>query len=96
MATILIPFIFIINIVAFYLMRTDKQRSVRRQSRIPEVVLLAIAFFGGSVGIFLGMTAFRHKTQKLLFSVGVPVVFAIQITIILFIKYPGFGQVFGF
>ena len=31
--------------------------------RTPEAVLLALGFFGGSVGALLGMQVFRHKTK---------------------------------
>ena len=51
--------------------------------RIPEDNLLLIALLGGSVGIFLGIKAFRHKTRHIKFSVGVPSIFLLQIVVIL-------------
>lgn len=43
------------------------------------------AFIGGSVGAFLGMQFFRHKTKHPKFIIGVPVCFIINVIIILYI-----------
>ena len=38
-----------------------------------------MAVIGGSVGALLAMKAFRHKTQHLKFTLGVPLILIIQI-----------------
>ena len=64
-------------------MLSDKRRAVRERYRIPERILLGIALIGGSVGCIAGMKLFHHKTKKPAFSMGLPVIFAIQAVIAL-------------
>ena len=59
-------------------MHRDKARARKKQWRIPEKLLILVAFIGGSLGILLGMYAFRHKTKHPKFSVGVPVMMMVQ------------------
>lgn len=54
-------------------------RASDTRRRIPEKTLFLIAAAGGSVGVLLGMYAFRHKTRHLSFVIGVPVILALQI-----------------
>lgn len=56
----------------------DKRRAVRRQQRVPERTLLALAVAGGSPGVWAGMLLARHKTRKPLFAFGVPLLLAGQ------------------
>ena len=70
-------YLLLINAVGLGLMLIDKGRAVKNLWRIPEKTLLSLALLGGSLGVLLGMRLFRHKTKKPLFSIGVPVIFAI-------------------
>ncbi len=45
-------------------MGLDKYRAQTRQWRIPERVLLGLAWLGGAFGALLGMQVFHHKTRK--------------------------------
>ena len=74
-------YLVIVNILAFILYGLDKQKAVRKQWRIPEVQLLGIASFGGSIGALLGMQFFHHKTRKWKFKIGVPVFLALQLIV---------------
>ena len=69
----------IINLIGFIVMLTDKSRAIHKEWRISEKTLLMISVFGGSIGIFAGMHVFRHKTKHLKFTIGVPLIFIIQI-----------------
>ncbi len=62
----------IMNILTYILYTVDKKRAIRRQWRVPEVVLLGLAFLGGCVGAFIAMRVHRHKTRHARFSMGVP------------------------
>jgi len=42
---------------------------------------------GGSVGAWLAMQLFRHKTQKKKFRYGVPILFALQLAALYFFLY---------
>ena len=67
------------NLLALLLMYADKRFAQHRMRRIPESVLLMTAALGGSVGSWLGMRFFHHKTRKAKFSVGIPVIFGLQL-----------------
>ena len=53
-----------LTVTAFILMGFDKRISGSRVMRVPEHVLWGLAAIGGSLGMFLGMQVFRHKTKK--------------------------------
>ena len=68
----------IINIITFFVYGLDKLKAVNHWWRVPECVLLGLAAAGGSVGAYLGMMVFRHKTLKPLFRFGVPVMIIVH------------------
>lgn len=72
-------YLIIVNAVAFLLMLADKRKAKKKQWRIPEKVLFGSAIIGGSIGAILGMYAFRHKTKHTSFTVGMPIILALQI-----------------
>ncbi len=75
-----------INLMAFLIMFWDKNRSRNRNNkRISEGLLFFMATFFGSVGVYAGMFAFRHKTQKWYFIVGIPLLIIQNISFIYFI-----------
>lgn len=78
-------YLFLINAAGFLIMLIDKQKARKNRWRIPERVLIGIATVGGSFGIMAGMRIFRHKTRHEKFTVGVPVILALQILFIVFI-----------
>ena len=61
---ILVVYLVFINIAAFGMYGIDKQKAIRKQWRIPEAQLLAVAAIGGSAGALLGMQFFHHKIRK--------------------------------
>lgn len=76
---ILMIYLAIINATAMLLMLADKVKAKKKAWRIPERTLLLTAALGGSLGAFLGMELFRHKTKHLRFALGIPVMLAIHI-----------------
>ena len=85
MKTVIICYIILINLAAFLMMGIDKSRARRHRYRIPVKVLLFTAIIGGSIGILLGMYLFRHKTAKVLFYIGVPLILVLQLVLIFFL-----------
>lgn len=85
MFKIILSYIFIINLFGFFIMLIDKQRAIHKEWRIPEKTLIGISFFGGSIGMLLGMSSFRHKTKHKKFTIGVPAILIIQLILLLFI-----------
>jgi len=66
-------FFALINLLAFLIMLSDKVKSVSAGTeRISEGLLFFLAAFFGSLGVYAGMFAFRHKTQKWYFLIGIP------------------------
>ena len=65
-------YLIVANAIAFLLAGIDKARAVRCVWRIPERVLFASCFLGGTAGFYLGMLLFRHKVRKRRFALGVP------------------------
>lgn len=66
---------FAINLIAFFIMLIDKIKSTHRGAeRISEGTLFFMAAAFGAIGVYLGMFAFRHKTQKWYFLIGIPLI----------------------
>ncbi|HSP22363.1 MAG TPA: DUF1294 domain-containing protein [Planococcus sp. (in: firmicutes)] len=59
-----------LSLLAFFMMLLDKKQAQRRGQRIPEKNLWSAAIFGGGIGAYAGMMAFRHKTKHTNFRVG--------------------------
>lgn len=76
-----------VNAIAFVLYGIDKWNAIHDCRRIPEKTLLGIAAIGGSIGAYVGMQIFRHKIRKPRFYVGVPLIFVIQIAVLICIYY---------
>ena len=78
---ILIIYLVAINVVTFFVYGLDKLKAKRRAWRIPEAVLLTLAVIGGSVGAWLGMKVWHHKTAHNEFRFGIPLIIAAQIAL---------------
>lgn len=74
-----------VNTLGFILMYVDKKRAIKHKWRISENTLITVAFIFGSLGVYLGMTVFRHKTKHLKFKVFVPVFLIIHICLIIYL-----------
>ncbi len=79
MMKLFLLYLLIINAIGFAVMLADKYKAKNNLWRIPEKVLMGIAAIGGSVGVWIGMQTARHKTRHPKFTIGVPVILALQI-----------------
>ncbi len=68
-----------INAVAFFAFGLDKWKARHQRWRIPEATLLLLAVVGGSIGAWLGMKTWHHKTLHRKFRYGVPAILALQL-----------------
>lgn len=85
----IIIIILIINIIAFFTYGIDKWKAKHGKWRISEAALLLLALLGGSVGAWLGMKTWHHKTMHLKFKYGVPAIFFIEIFVALYLAFFG-------
>ena len=83
----LMYYLLTVNAAGFLLMLIDKEKARKNRWRIRESVLLGTAAIGGSIGVFVGMQAFRHKTLHKRFSIGVPAMMTAQVALALYILY---------
>ena len=67
------------NLAGFILVGWDKNRSLKQEERLPEALLFFSAVLFGSLGVFLGMFIFRHKTRKIYFPLGIGLLLAQQV-----------------
>ncbi|MCR4966003.1 MAG: DUF1294 domain-containing protein [Bacteroidales bacterium] len=78
----IIIYLLAISVVTFFVFGIDKLKAKHNSWRVPERVLLSLAALGGSIGAWLGMSVWHHKTQHDKFKYGVPAILVIQITIV--------------
>lgn len=77
----LICYIVVINLVSFMMFGIDKYKARRGQWRISEASLLAVAAIGGSLGAWMGMKVWHHKTLHSKFRYGVPIMLLVHIAL---------------
>ena len=79
--TIAIYYLLIINLLTFAVNGIDKAKAKKGAWRIPEKSLLLLAVIGGSIGAWLGIRLWRHKTMHPQFKWGVPLILLIQLAL---------------
>ena len=80
-------YVLILNFVTMLVYGIDKFKATKGKWRIPESTLLLLAVLGGSIGAWLGMRVWRHKTQHKKFKYGIPVIFILQVALCLYLLY---------
>lgn len=86
---ILLCYLGFINLFGFILMGIDKRRAGNRQWRIPEKRFFLVSVLLGSLGTWIGMYVFRHKTRHLKFVLGIPGILAAQLIIFICWRFAG-------
>ena len=76
-----------INVVTFVLYGIDKFKAQHARWRIPESVLIGLAVIGGSIGAWLGMMVWHHKTQHKKFKYGIPLILVAQIALLILLLH---------
>ena len=74
-------YMLIINVLAFVCYGLDKLKAKRNAPRVSELALLLLALAGGSVGAWIGMQVWRHKTKHAKFRFGVPILLLLQVAL---------------
>lgn len=72
-----------VNIITFIVYGIDKYKARKGKWRISEATLILMAVIGGSIGAWIGMKAWHHKTLHKKFRFGVPAILAAQMSLLL-------------
>ena len=80
---LIVIYLVAINVLTFFLYGIDKVKAKRSKWRIPEATLLGMAIIGGSLGAWLGMRMWHHKTMHKKFHYGIPLILIVQIAFVL-------------
>ena len=83
-AAIVIYFSFV-SLLSVLLTVIDKYNAKRNRRRVSEKTLFLSAIFGGSLFEYLTMKAIRHKTLHKRFMIGLPVIFILQVLLLVFL-----------
>ena len=74
----------IINLITFLLYGIDKLKAKKGKWRISEATLLLLAVIGGSIGAWLGIKIWHHKTLHKKFKYGIPLIIFAQIVVAIY------------
>ena len=81
----IVIYLVIIIVIGFLLMFIDKKKAKHGAWRIPEKTLFVATLLGGGIGTISGMYIFRHKTKKLKFTIGLPVILILEVVLIIYL-----------
>jgi uncharacterized membrane protein YsdA (DUF1294 family) len=80
-------YLVIVNIVSIIITVYDKHCAVKNKWRVKESTLLLFSALGGSVSMYIIMQLIRHKTKKLKFMLGIPLIIVLQFIIYALVNY---------
>ena len=80
--TYIFYYLLIINALTFVVYGIDKLKAKKGKWRISEATLLLLAIIGGSIGAWLGIKVWHHKTMHKKFKYGVPAIIVLQVAAI--------------
>lgn len=81
MTSLFSAYLVLVNAATFLVYGIDKLKAKRGKWRIPESTLLLLAAIGGSLGAWLGMKVWHHKTMHKKFQYGVPLLLFLQLAL---------------
>lgn len=88
---ILFGYIAVVSLISIIVCVYDKKISKKNnvKLRIPEKSLFIWSAVGGSLAMYVTMQLIRHKTKHVSFMVGIPVIFILQVALIVALAYFG-------
>ena len=89
---LILIYLIAINVVTFFAYCIDKWKAKRSKWRISEATLLGMAVIGGSIGAWLGMRMWHHKTMHKKFQFGIPLIIVVQIALVIWIISKSYFQ----
>ena len=85
MMHIILYYLLAVNIATFFLYGIDKYKAKKGKWRISEATLLTMAAIGGSIGAWVGMRLWHHKTMHKKFKYGIPLISIMQIALVAYL-----------
>ena len=85
MMNIILYYLLAVNIATFLLYGVDKYKAKKNQWRISEATLLTMAAIGGSIGAWVGMRIWHHKTMHKKFKYGIPIIIIMQVALAVYL-----------
>ena len=87
-----ICFLAFVSLITFFIFGIDKHNAKNNKERIKEKTLLFYTTFGGAIGAFIGRIIFRHKTDKIYFSMTIYFSLLLEIVMAVVLGYLAFGR----
>ena len=85
MTNIILGYLLAVNIATFFMYGIDKYKAKKGKWRISGATLLLMAAIGGSIGAWVGMRVWHHKTMHKKFMYGIPIIIIIQIAVLVYL-----------
>ena len=87
-----IIYLIFISLITFFIFGIYKYKAKNNKERIKEKTLLFYTAFGGALGAFIGRILFRHKTDKIYFSMTIYFSLLLEIVMVVVLGYLAFGR----
>ena len=84
---VVLAYFITVNVLSLVLFGIDKWKAKHDKWRISEATLLSLTAIGGSIGAWVGMKVWHHKTMHKKFKYGIPLVMVLQFSLLLFTLY---------
>lgn len=84
---VVLAYFITVNVLSLVLFGIDKWKAKHDKWRISEATLLSVTAIGGSIGAWVGMKVWHHKTMHKKFKYGIPLVMVLQLALLLFTLY---------
>lgn len=85
MQNFIVVILAILNIFGFVLVSLDKYKAKNKLWRIPERSFFLLSILGGSIGVYVGLFFFNHKTRNWYFMAIIPLIILAQIVFIYYL-----------
>ena len=82
---LILYYLLAVNIATFFLYGIDKYKAKKGRWRISEATLLLMAVIGGSIGAWVGMRIWHHKTMHKKFKYGIPIIIILQVALAVYL-----------
>lgn len=79
---VLLCYLALISLVSIVVTIADKLKAIRHSWRVKERTLLILSALGGGIAMYITMLIIRHKTRKLKFMLGIPLIIIAQVVVI--------------